>query len=275
MTTSYHTHNRYCDGEGQIEEVVQAAIEAGVAEVGISSHAPLPFATDWTMPPDSLTDYANEVHELQRRYAGRIRVLLGAEIDFIPDSRVIAFQERTILPLSFDYFIGSVHFLGGGYPPRTFDGSQGEFRQLLRDDYGGEIDAMAADYYARVRQMVTLPHIRIVGHLDLIKRWNASRIFFQGDEPWYVASVEETLAMIAASGTIVELNTAGWLKRLGDPYPAPWILARCRDVGIPIALNSDSHTPGEVTRDFDRGRTLLAELGITPVDLDKRPASTG
>lgn len=264
---SYHTHNEYCDGAGTIEEVVQAAIAAGLTQVGISSHAPLPFETEWTMPADRLAGYVRAVRDLKGRYQDQITILLGAEIDFIPDPRVNAFQEEHVLPLGFDYFVGSVHFLGGGYPPRTFDGSENECHEILRTDYHGNIEAMVVDYYSRIRRMLHLPGVAIVGHLDLIKQWNANHTDFSGNEPWYRRAVDETLTAIAASGAIVELNTAGWLKGLGEPYPAPWILGQCRDLGIPIVVNSDSHTPTEVTRGFDEGESCLADLGIVPATL--------
>lgn len=264
---SYHTHNEYCDGAGTIEDVVQAAIAAGLRQLGISSHAPLPFETDWTMAAGRLASYVREVRDLQAHYRDQIAILLGAEIDFIPDPQINAFQEEQVLPLDFDYLVGSVHFLGGGFPPRSFDGTENEYREILRRDYGGDIEAMVADYYARVRRMLTLPGVTIAGHLDLIKRWNVDHTYFMGDEPWYRDAVEETLIAIAAAGTIVELNTAGWHKGIGEPYPARWILERCRDRAIPVVLNSDSHTPGEVTRGFEQGSRWLADIGIAPVTL--------
>lgn len=267
IRTSYHTHNEYCDGKGTVEEVVQAAIAAGLHQVGISSHAPLPFDTDWTMPASSLPGYVKEVRELRDRYRDRIAILLGAEIDYVPDPRINAFQEQHVIPLGFDYFVGSVHFLGRGYPPRSFDGTEDEFRDLLQESYGGDIRAMVSDYYSRVRRMLDLPGVRIVGHLDLIKRWNADRRYFTGDEPWYRQAVEDTLEAIAPSGKIVELNTAGWHKGLGEPYPAPWILERCRNRGIPILVNSDSHTPEEVNRGFTEALACLNAYGIRPTTL--------
>src|SRR6185312_569924 len=124
LRSSYHTHNHYCDGEGQIAEMVEAAIAAGLSEIGISSHAPLPFATEWNMPPERLTDYVAEVRELQERYRHQISVLLAAEIDYIPNDAVVRFQEEALFPLGFDYFVGSVHFLGKRDSPRSFDDTE-------------------------------------------------------------------------------------------------------------------------------------------------------
>ncbi len=261
--SSYHTHNLFCDGTATIEEVVLAAIAAGLGEIGISSHAPLPWPVEWIMPRERLDAYLAEVRDLRGRYADRIAVLLGAEIDYIPDAGVIAFQRDQVLPAGFDYLIGSVHFLGGDDPPRAFDSTPEGFDAILRQSYGGDIRAMVAEYYLRVGEMMRLPGIRIVGHLDLIKRWNADHRYFQGDEPWYLEAAEGALRAIAAAGRMVELNTAAWRRGFDEPYPAPRLLARCRDLDIPIVVNADAHAPSEVTRDFDRAHALLAELGIT------------
>lgn len=267
IRTSYHTHSQYCDGQGQIVEVVEAAIAAGLTEVGISSHAPLPFETDWTMPPQRLAGYVAEVRDIQTRFHDQIAVLCGAEIDFIPDAGVARYQRDVIFPLGFDYFIGSVHFLGQRNPPRAFDGTEAEFRQILRDEYDGDMEAMTVDYYHRMRQVLTIPGVKIIGHLDLIKRWNAGSTYFVGNEGWYQDAVDETLAAIAESGLIVELNTAGWRKGLDAPYPSADILRRIQALKIPVTVNSDSHSPADVDAGFDEARSFLAGLGIRPVSL--------
>jgi histidinol-phosphatase (PHP family) len=267
FAASYHTHNEYCDGQGRIEEMVEAAISAGLTEIGISSHAPLPFETEWNMSAARLSDYVAEVGELQRRYRAQITVLLGVELDFIPDQRVLDFQRNTIFPLDLDYLIGSIHFLGTGYPPRTIDGTEEEFREILQDDYQGHITAMATDYYRRVRQMLDLPGLSIIGHLDRFKLWNADHRYFTGDEAWYRETVGQTLRTIAISGQIVELNTGGWRKGFGEGFPAPWILEHCRELGIPVTISSDAHAPDQVTIGFEQAQACLDDLGITPVRL--------
>jgi len=260
-----HTHNTYCDGKSSIEDMVRAAIDAGLTTIGISSHAPLPFQTDWTMKPERLGEYLEEVRQLASKYAGRIRVLAALEGDFIPDERVLGFHAERIVPLGFDYFIGSVHFLGDDYPPQSFDGNEEEFRHLLDHSYRGDVRAMVEEYYARVERMAEAAQVRIVGHIDRIKRWNASDRYFREDASWYVDAVARTLDTIERVGEIVELNTSGWRNGLADPYPSPWILALCRDKGIPVIVTADAHRTDEVTWGFDRAARILEDLGIDPV----------
>jgi histidinol-phosphatase (PHP family) len=264
---SYHTHNTYCDGRGSIEDMIRAALEVGLDEIGISSHAPLPFSTPWTMDPDQLPAYVSEVRSLRDRYAGRIRVRLGLELDFIPDERVLAFQRDSIFSHDIEFYIGSVHFLGEHYPPQEFDGSEEGYRRILEDEYCGNIEGMVEEYFRRIRTMLDLPRIDFVGHLDRIKRWNAGHAFFTGREPWYVSAVECTLDAIESRGIPIEVNTSGWLKGVGEPYPSAEILAACGRRGIPIIISSDAHAPAEIIHSFEEARALLREAGIAPVML--------
>ena len=47
--TNYHSHCLYCDGRANMEDFIRFAISEGFTSYGISSHAPLPFSTAWTM----------------------------------------------------------------------------------------------------------------------------------------------------------------------------------------------------------------------------------
>ena len=50
--TNYHSHCLYCDGRANMEDFIRFAISEGFTSYGISSHAPLPFSTAWTMEWD-------------------------------------------------------------------------------------------------------------------------------------------------------------------------------------------------------------------------------
>ena len=263
--SSLHAHTFYCDGTTGVDEMVEAAIDEGLAEIGFTSHAPLPFDIAWAMSLERLDAYMADVEAARERYADRIRVRLGLEIDYVPDERVLDFQRRELFPRGFEYFVASVHFLGAGYPPTSYEGDPQRFRAILRDDYAGDIEAMVSDYYRRVRVSLTHPGVAIVGHIDRIKRWNEGGVFFRDDASWYRDAVEETLRSVAGAGKIVELNTSGWRKGSSEPYPAPWILERCREHGIPILITADAHAPDQIAWGFDRAEACLGELGIEPV----------
>lgn len=86
MRINLHTHTRRCDGEAGAEEIVRAAIEAGLSHVGVTDHLdseklrPL-----FGVAPAEVADYAGEVKALAARYSDRITVLAGIEVDFSRD----------------------------------------------------------------------------------------------------------------------------------------------------------------------------------------------
>ena len=55
-----------------MEDFIRFAISEGFTSYGISSHAPLPFSTAWTMEWDRMDDYLSEFSRLKKKYADKI-----------------------------------------------------------------------------------------------------------------------------------------------------------------------------------------------------------
>jgi histidinol-phosphatase (PHP family) len=81
LTTSYHTHNRFCDGAGEIADYVAAAIAAGLEAIGISSHAPLVFPDPNAMRAADLPAYCAEIDRVRDAHRGHPRVHRALEFD--------------------------------------------------------------------------------------------------------------------------------------------------------------------------------------------------
>jgi len=149
--------------------------------------------------------------------------------------------------------------------PWTIDGPAKLFDDGLRDLYHGDIQALVLEYYRRTRAMVQAGDIDIVGHLDRILFNNIGARWWNDSADWYHATVEETLRVIAAHDTLLELNTSGWYAPLGLPNPSPWILPRCRELGIRVVVNTDAHRPDVVGRGLSRAERLLQASGYHEV----------
>jgi len=79
-----HNHTTWSDGRFSPEEIVQAALAAGLTHVGISDHfrsAKLGASACYVVI-EELERYVTELRALSAAYADRIRVLVGIEIDF-------------------------------------------------------------------------------------------------------------------------------------------------------------------------------------------------
>ena len=96
-----HMHTTYCDGLNTAEEMIVSAIDKGLSVVGLSGHSFTPHDTCYCMSREGTLQYIDEVKRLREKYEGRIKVLLGLEMDYYADTDTAPY----------DYIIGSVHYL--------------------------------------------------------------------------------------------------------------------------------------------------------------------
>ena len=65
------------------------------------------------------------------------------------------------------------------------------------------------------------------------------------------------------SGMAAELSSAGWRKPVGEEYPAPPLLRRFIDQGVPLTTASDAHSLPDVADRVDDLRDLLVTAGVS------------
>jgi histidinol-phosphatase (PHP family) len=122
---------------------------------------------------------------------------------------------------------------------------------------------MAQAYYRLLSQYALNEQPDIIGHFDVITKFNANNRFFDADSPAYRRLALEAIEAVAQSGTIVEVNTGGMAKGFTTtPYPAPFLLKRLLELGVPIVVNSDAHAAGMLDAHFATVRTLLRDIGF-------------
>lgn len=252
--TNYHSHTLYCDGRAAMEDFIRFALDRGFTSYGISSHAPLPFPTHWTMEWDRMDDYLSEFRRMKEKYAGKIELAVGLEIDYLDAENNPSFVRFRELPL--DYRIGSVHMLYDDTGEvADIDVSAPVFRDIVDKRFGGNLDKVIRLYYASLSRMVEAGGFDIVGHADKM-HYNASA-YRPGllDEPWYDRLVSDFFRRIAAAGYIVEINTKAF-ESLGTFYPNERYFSLLKDLGVRVQVNSDSHYPERI--DSGRSEALLA-----------------
>lgn len=263
MLTSYHVHSKLSDGQTTIPELAQAAVEAGIDELGVSDHyvlLPGGETVDWGMPLDALSGYVEEIRRTAEEFHDRIIIRCGLEADFMPTT--VDELGQTLKAYPFDYVIGSVHFVDG-FP---IDECAEKWDALSR----GERDDVIRAYWNRVADMADSELFDFAGHLDLYKKF--------GHKPSVdiTEDIAAALDAIARSGMAVEINTAGWYLPAGEAYPSAEILVECRKRGIPVLITADAHNPANLTRGFERARELVRETGYTSLSTfanrEMRPA---
>lgn len=260
---NHHTHCNFCDGVSAPEEYVSEAIRMGFSTLGFSSHAPVPFENTFALKEESIQEYRQTIRNLQQIYADRLEIYLGMEIDYIPGITLDFNFFRKDMGL--DYVIGGVHLV------KKLDEDQGlwfidgpsyeTYDDGLKEVFHNDIRMGVKAYYQSICKMITTQKPDIVAHMDKIKMHNGGR-FFNEDEPWYIALVDEALDVIAQSDCIIEINSRGlYKKRCPDLFPSLAILKKLNRLKVPITFSSDAHAPGELNLGMDIAIATALEAG--------------
>lgn len=233
MTPSnYHTHTIYCDGKNTPEEIVLEAVRLGCPEIGFSGHSYTSFDESCCMSRQGTEEYKKCVRELQKKYAGQIKIRLGVEQDYYS-------QEPTD---DYDYVIGSVHYVRKEGEYCCVDESADAQRDIVRRHYQGDFYAFIEDYYAITAEVYRKTKCDIVGHFDLITKFNEGNVLFDTAHPRYRAAAQKALEALMKTPAAFEINTGaisrGYRK---EPYPEGWILEILKKNGVKICRNSDAH----------------------------------
>jgi len=248
-----HTHHSRCGhAEGDIEDYIRAALDAGMDVIGISDHSPyFAHAEDHpnprvAMPRSEFAAYVEEVLRLKEKYRDKIEVLLGVESDFFPEYADI--YRKAYEPYPFDYIIGSVHFTRG---VSIFNKNRWKGLSMER-----KIEEKV-HYYEMIALSAESGMFQILGHIDAMK----------GNYPAFTdipaaQAIDDTLKTIAEHGVAIEINTSGKTKLSGGWYPDDSILERALHFGVSVTFGSDAHIPSRVGDEWEEVAQRLKEIGF-------------
>ena len=264
-----HDHGEYTGvgpplGEyppGHIEAYVAAAAGNGFSEVGFTEHLYRCVESEpilgefWADEPRrdlaaetaamvaadrtlSLEAYVAAVVAAKDR---GLPVKLGLEVDFFPETfdAVMDFLD----PYPWDFLVGAVHWVGGwsiDYPISAYEFA----RRGIRQSY--------EDYFQLKRQLAATGLVDVLAHVDVVKMFGD--VLPKAPRDLYA----DVVSAAAASGTAVEVSSAGLHKPIGEIYPAPAFLEMFHRAGVPITLASDAHVP----EDCGRGASTVVAAAV-------------
>ena len=253
MKQNLHTHTIYCDGINTPEELVEAAIAKGFDSIGFSGHSYMTYA-DW-VPRDRTAEYKEHINRLKKRYADRIKIYLGLEVDLYsgPETELIGF----------DYLIGGVHELKCGDQFFSVDESVDKVRQIVEQQFGGDGLAFAKAYYEALATMPEYGSFDIVAHFDLITKYRNTVSLFDEDSKQYRSYVMEAARALAGKIPFFEVNTGAIARGYRTtPYPAVSIMKELRELGFGAIITSDCHDCTKLDFCFDEAAELLRACGF-------------
>lgn len=234
IKTNYHTHTSYCrHAGGSAADYAACAAAAGLTTLGISDHGPYPHHDfGLRMLVEELPDYLQELDELKEQYRGKMEILSGLEIEYLP--RMNDWYQKLLTEYHLDYLVLGEHFFEkpDGSLFNIYNASSTE--DYL--DYAKSLcDGMRSGYYA------------IAAHPDLM---------FMHDFPWD-ENCEKASDMIISTAKeldfILEFNANGYRRGFHDfcdggryQYPHPRFWKKVADAGLRVIINADAHDPEQV-----------------------------
>jgi histidinol-phosphatase (PHP family) len=243
-----HAHTTFCDGKNTPEEMVLAAIERELKEIGLCVHSYTDFDNSYCIPKNRVEEFQKEMARLKVKYADKIKVLCGVEQDVY----------STFPTTGFDYVIGSVHYFKIGEEYFDVDRSKDYLVKLVNERFNGDYYSAAENYFNAVKKVADMS-ADIVGHFDLITKFNQDDGLFSTKHPRYVAAYTDALEYLTKKqGRVFELNIGGILRGYRkEPYPDENMRALIKVRGGRLVISSDSHKKETVGANFSEWEYLL------------------
>ena len=243
-----HTHTNFCDGKNSPEEMVIAAIEKGLDEIGLVCHSYTEFDQSYCIKKEDVKKFQDEVKALREKYKDKIRVLCGVEQDYFSDFSTDGF----------DYVIGSVHYVKKDGKYLDVDLSEENFVDMVKKYYGGDYIAFCEDYFALVCDVASKTNADIIGHFDLVTKFNEGDKFFSTSDARYISAAKKAIDNLVIFEIPFEVNTGAVSRgyRL-EPYPSKVLIEYIKEKGGKLIMSGDSHSTDSILSNYEEFLKLI------------------
>jgi histidinol-phosphatase (PHP family) len=250
----------------QVAAYCERAAAEGVTEVAITEHLFRFRQTDavlggwWNDDPDP--EMASTMERVWADEQGAdldryVEIALAAKAEGLPvvlGLEVDCYRGRMddvaalLAGYPFDVLLGSVHWIGAwGFDNPGVPRFEAEWDRRT-------VEAIWDDYTRCLEEIAASGVCDVLAHPDLCK--------LMGRVPAVPDEFYDRMAEAAASsGMAAEVSSAGWRHPVGEAYPAPPLLTRFRQRGVPITTASDAHRLEIVADRRAEVRTLVRAAG--------------
>ncbi len=240
ILSDLHVHTSFSDGADSPEDMVIAAIGKNMDTIGFSDHSYTFFDESYCMKKANITAYKSEISRLQEKYKGKINILCGIEQDFYSNEPTDGY----------DYAIGSVHYLKAGDDYFPVDEGNDCLINAANKYYGGDIYKLCEVYFDTASK---IRNVDIIGHFDLITKFNESAPIFDEKNERYVAAYKKALDALLKLNIPFEINMGMVFRGLKSlPYPSSDILDYIIKNGGKTVLSSDAHCKDALMFNFSK-----------------------
>ena len=243
-----HTHSYFCDGKNSPEEMVLAAIEKGLKTIGVVVHSYTQKDSSYCVKKENVKVFQAEMARLKVKYADKIEVLCGVEQDC----------SSTFSTEGFDYVIGSVHYFEVEGKLYNVDYGREQLKCVVDEVFGGDYYAAVENYFERVKALADKFKLDIIGHFDLICKFNKDGALFDENHPRFINAFNDALDKLIPLNVPFEINTGAIARGYQDkPYPLLSVYNAIKARGGKFVISSDSHNKDNVAFEYGKWKFML------------------
>ena len=258
-------------GVDELEKITEMAIEKAHPNISFIIHTPrltrFRYAAEkrlgvkFIRGDNAYFHYPDKIEKLKAKYGNQISIRYGIELEWLGPNLGMQWNRSKIFQAqNADFVIGSLHFSREGIP---YDGSQEETDELIK--IRGGVENYWLGYIEELIEMIdtSWEMIQIVGHLDLPKLYTSipkPLLELETSEHVLARRMHFLLEMISEYNLALDVNLAGINKGCGI-YPDMSILKRAKQLDIPIALGTDTHTIQNLGNHYQTGIEFAYEAG--------------
>lgn len=250
MKTNFHTHTkRCCHANGTEADYAVEAYDKGLDVLGLSDHAPFEDVDyGYRMQFSELSDYISAIKAEREKYAGKMRILTGLEIEYLP--KYSEYYEWLLGDMKLDYLALGEHFFDVNGKMLNIFNSENTNNYIL---YAKAIsEALKTGYFS----FLAHPDIMFINCFAWDKNCDKA--------------CDIIVDAAAVTNTPVEYNANG-IRRgqqdypdgRRDPYPHPGFWSVAKEAGLKVIVGADAHSPYQVyDKSMELGIKRAEEFGL-------------
>lgn len=241
----YHMHSKVSfDSEEEPIEIVKAAEEKGLLEICFTDH--FDYNSDKNGHHDLFTieDYKNAYDDLESE---KVKIRKGVEFGLTSWNQKEL--DEFLGQYSFDFVLGSVHYVGGTDP-------------YFEDFWSGITFKEAIDKYMKETLECVKAHnsFDVLGHLTYVCK-SSHNPTGKGVPYSEIRDItDEIFKILIEKGKGIEVNTSG-VDRIGDFLPTLEYVKRFRELGGEIiTIGSDAHDRNRIGQYAKEAIDMIGEV---------------
>ncbi|ONI43968.1 histidinol phosphatase [Candidatus Epulonipiscioides gigas] len=251
-----HIHTPFCPhgSTDTFEMYIEKALEIGLKEISFMEHFPLPekfinlypeFNMDGNVKEENFEAYIKEVNFFKEKYKDKLKINVGAEVDYIE-----GYENEIKFMLDkygkyFDDSILSVHMIKVNENYYPIDYSQESFNKLV--ELAGSLENVYQKYYEIIKKSINsdlgIYKPTRIGHLNLIRRFSYDYKIDYNKFP----VVMELLRIMRKKNYTLDYNISGERKEGCGIYIDDFLFRQILELDIKMIYGSDAHTAKDIS----------------------------